>query len=101
MKIVNLNELKQMPKGTVFAMYEPCIITSDLMMKETDDAKWNDEIELLDVGDVFCEVDTRSFQYDEGQKFIVLSQSDIEQMMCFLKEARGYDDSHCSRQRSI
>ena len=108
MKIVTLGELRKMPKGTVYAMWSPCVMSEEVCMKITEGGEWTEEAEMFPLNffykddkeysleensyekDELCLADGCWYDYKDEQLFIVFSQDDIDYMIMFLEKAIGY-----------
>lgn len=100
MKIVNLEELKKMPNGTLFMIYEPEHLDGEIHIitgQAGYDYGYNGEILLTPFFDFtsnekeritnWCTTDNSSIDYDEDCQFAVFSKTEIKFMLCVLKYA--------------
>lgn len=104
MRIVNKQEMLDLPDGTVFALYTPEIIFMDDFSIKTGSylrngkPAWNGELMLSpyfkhDMQDPnkcytnWSTVDNADVDYDDDQLFVVFSKSEIKQMIACLQWA--------------
>ena len=103
MRIVNKQEMLNLPNGTAFTVYEPDCFMGDLSIKTgnyfcKDKLRWNGELLLLpyfehdnqDPNKCYTQwstVDNADIDYDNDQLFAVFSKSEIKQMMACLQWA--------------
>lgn len=95
MRIVTKTELTKYPNGTVFMLYQPCILNGDIRILTGCNGKdyWNGELSLTpfmddnEIVDYPCiatqwsTVDTSIYDYDDNQLFAVFSKTEIQQMI--------------------
>ena len=94
MTIVTRNELCKYPNGTVFMIYQPEITDGEIHIKTGANKElsyWNGEIKLTPILEFdanqperYCQwstEDTATCDYDINQKFMVFSQTEVQQMI--------------------
>ena len=123
MRLVGFDEFCRMPAGTVFAPYEPCVLTGELEIKVDPgkemppDYKWarhlfngvmplrpwlGDDCTLWKIGDTmpasFEIYDGAAVDYMDHKMFLVFDESDIDRMINALVWAKNgcIGPSNCS-----
>ncbi len=110
MKIIDREAFLQMPKGTVFSEYEPCIFTGLFVKNNNPDPKFDDYFEQQLIGNVECndsgafvealdtaqssgtsfsldfDVSGRNGMFDNDQLYAVYEQEDIESFIAVLQK---------------
>ena len=110
MKIINRDQLATMPNGTVYALYEPDMITSNFHIicgRYDNKPGFNGVVSLepyfnweknLNVDRItnWCSVDETDWEYDEEQLFAVFSKTEVKYMINVLMWALAdcnYEDN--------
>lgn len=120
MRLVGFEEFCRMPAGTVFAPYEPCILTGELEIKtdagEDNPPDWNgirhdflgampltpwldDRCTLWKIGDA-CDAsfeiyDATAIDYIDHKMFLVFDEADIDRMINALVWAKNGCEGPC------